>query len=448
MVNYSYKRKFIVSIRGVIMEISFLGQGLNEHSRPVGDVLIESFQDDRYSRFFSSVAFVTEGGVNRILEAYDNFSSTNEKSSVMFVGVDQKGTPKDALDLLLSLGHEVYVYHNTNSNVIYHPKLYLFEGDEHFRVIIGSSNLTVTGLFRNVETSILIEFDAGDEEGLEFLNEINSFYSSFLNNNNPNVQRLTEEIIERLVSNSIVPRRFEHSNVHKKTGDGSRSEGNELEDIFPDSGAPPEPGRNNSSARHHTRPTSGSSTTIPGTGPSTGGSSLALGTSPSTGSSATLTGFPMATVLSRTMNLVWRKSNLPRTDAQFIPPGLRRTNVTGNLRLAQAGFEVGGSRIDVNTYFRHDIFGGLTWSRRIRGGGRAPLEIAEGEFYLRIFGTWFGSYNLEISHDLNRVSGQNNIPTILHWGTALRAVTSINITGHRLDMYQIPSLNAYFIDIQ
>ena len=45
----------------------------------------------------------------------------------MVVGVDQKATSKEALDLLLALGINTKVYY-TESDVIFHPKIYVFDG--------------------------------------------------------------------------------------------------------------------------------------------------------------------------------------------------------------------------------------------------------------------------------------------------------------------------------
>ncbi|MBK7345442.1 MAG: phospholipase D family protein [Chitinophagaceae bacterium] len=58
----------------------------------------------------------------------------------------QQGTSKQALELLLEKGIETYIYHREEEYITYHPKLFLFEGQKHTRVIIGSSNLTRSGL--------------------------------------------------------------------------------------------------------------------------------------------------------------------------------------------------------------------------------------------------------------------------------------------------------------
>ena len=130
--------------------------------------------------------------------------------------------------------------------------------------------------------------------------------------------------------------------------------------------------------------------------------------------------------------LVWQKHNLPSSDAQQVKGN---TNVTGVLRLGQADYRIDGYLIDKNTYFRQIVFGGLNWIETPRKNN-SPLQEARAEFDIFIDNQYFGTTQLRISHDPERISGQANIPTTIHWGTEVVAVLkNNNVVGKRLSLY-------------
>jgi len=94
-----------------------------------------------------------------------------------YLGVDLNSTSKEVLEQLLTLNIESYVVYSPNS-IIYHPKIYAFEGNKVTRAIIGSSNLTESGLFQNVEATVCIDFENDDEEGSKFLADIYDHFNS------------------------------------------------------------------------------------------------------------------------------------------------------------------------------------------------------------------------------------------------------------------------------
>ncbi|SDU42645.1 phospholipase D family protein [Stappia sp. ES.058] len=48
-------------------------------------------------------------------------------------------------------------------NAVFHPKLLLFEGDDYFKAVIGSANLTGAGLSRNIELGTRLEVPRGSK---------------------------------------------------------------------------------------------------------------------------------------------------------------------------------------------------------------------------------------------------------------------------------------------
>ena len=144
------------------MNIKLLGQGYEAASKlSVGNQLKKFLLQKDFHTFIGISAFASESGVTGLGKHILN--ANHLKKVIIIVGVDKKGTSKEALEALVKMEINAYVFHD-NSNAIFHPKIYLFEGKEKSELIIGSSNLTSFGLFSNVEASLLISIDNRLEE--------------------------------------------------------------------------------------------------------------------------------------------------------------------------------------------------------------------------------------------------------------------------------------------
>jgi hypothetical protein len=115
----------------------------------------------------------------------------------------------------------------------------------------------------------------------------------------------------------------------------------------------------------------------------------------------------------------WFKQ-MQSSDAQWVS---ERTNPTGKLRLSQAGFP-----IDHRKYFRYQLFDNQVWNSVTRSGN--TYNIATIPFDVTVRGKHLGSQPLVIDHAPHREAGQNNVPTVLAWGTVLnRLLTSSSHIG-------------------
>jgi hypothetical protein len=106
-----------------------------------------------------AVAWVRASGMAHLSDRLANFLRSGGHVSVV-VGIDIQNTTHEGLQALLDLeghGHcETFVYHNEASGV-FHPKLYLFRNEEEARLIVGSNNITQSGLYVNVEAGLQID---------------------------------------------------------------------------------------------------------------------------------------------------------------------------------------------------------------------------------------------------------------------------------------------------
>lgn len=185
------------------MELKFIGQGLDPESDiTTGNFIIDSLESNQYNSFNAFVAFVSTGGLKNIIDQLIHFKE-NGGEIRLYLGVNLNATSKEALEKLLEHEIESYVVYSPN-NIIYHPKIYAFEGGEVTRTIIGSSNLTTSGLFQNVEASVCVDFEKHDENGSNFIADIYEHFNSIINLENQSCQRLTPEILNLLIENKIV----------------------------------------------------------------------------------------------------------------------------------------------------------------------------------------------------------------------------------------------------
>ena len=186
------------------MELRFIGQGLDPSSdSTTGNLIIDSLIDEEFKSFNAFVAFVSIGGINNIIDELRSFK-TRGGAIRLYIGVDLNGTSKEALDKLMELEIEAYIIFSPN-NIIYHPKIYAFEGKTFSRAIVGSSNLTERGLFQSIESSVCVNFhNEEDEIGIQFLSDIYEHFNKIINNDHPSCQLLTAEILEILVNSKIV----------------------------------------------------------------------------------------------------------------------------------------------------------------------------------------------------------------------------------------------------
>lgn len=69
-------------------------------------------------------------------------------------GVDQKGTSRQALEFALSDFDNTFIAHiGTGAfSPTFHPKIYIFQGNNHAITYIGSNNFTLGGMETNAES--------------------------------------------------------------------------------------------------------------------------------------------------------------------------------------------------------------------------------------------------------------------------------------------------------
>lgn len=394
------------------MKISFLGQGLSNSITSVGDLLIESLSDKKFNKFIFFAAFASSAGING-LSKYIKASKKYMTNQTVFIGIDQNGTSKEALESLLKLKINTRIYHTT-SYVIFHPKIYLFEGDSYYRIILGSSNLTKPGLFQNIEASLLVEFDKLDQEGMHLLRQIYDYFGSFLNGTNANVQILSKELIKELYRLKVIPNEKKRKEIQEKNKLSTKATGKttlaDIKRLFPSIKIQKLPKgfmrkRRNKKVR------------------------IKVATLPA---------------ITTVTPLLWKKTRLPGSDVQFAKSG---THPTGGIRLTQADWKVNNKQIDQTKYFRDVLFGNFKW----RVVNTSPkVEIAKILFNVETLGSNKGQRRLEVRHKPSGEAGQGNYTTLLSWGKMSGVIQKQDLRGKTFFLYgpQQGKKEPFYIKIQ
>ena len=195
------------------METTIIGQGYNlAADTSVAKELIKQFESKRFDSFTCLVAFASGSGIASLTPYISDAKASGMKIRVI-LGIDQKGTSKEALDAVLNWGIDAYVYH-TNSRNIFHPKVYLFENEDIFTLIVGSNNLTVPGLVKNVECSLLIKDIKSNPVHKEFYD----YWKAILDGTETSLYPLTRKFIDAVVAGKLVPSDTERAAIHDDKG--------------------------------------------------------------------------------------------------------------------------------------------------------------------------------------------------------------------------------------
>lgn len=337
--------------------------------------------------FTAAVAWAKRSGLERIAEEIVSLRSRSGTARLI-LGIDEGGATRQGLRRALADFDEAYVLHERGRT--FHPKLYVLQAPGVVHVFVGSNNLTAGGLVTNHEAGVLMELDPREEVDAEIIDRVQSYLERMLEDSEICI-RLTSVNVDRLIDDA----RYQIADE-----DDSRSRSvHAAPDV--DSTVDVGDGSLFGSSRHRKR-------RLPPVAPRRRRSDRTGRTAPA-----------LATIVGRTANVIrrWTKK-LSRSDVMQITPG---SNPTDNLKLTQARHP-----IQHRVYFRESFFAEEDWSLPDPRTGRESAKVL---FEVVVEGDIWGEFELEISHQASRASGQGNVPTWLHWDTIKDRIRSGGYSG-------------------
>lgn len=144
-----------------------------------GKKVISSLEEELLSceEFFISVAFITRGGITPLLQTFKELESRKIPGKILTTDYLLFSDPK-ALRMLAGFSNiELKMFLTKNGQEGFHTKGYLFKNEEIYRIIIGSSNMTLNALTKNREWNTKI---VSTEKG-EFIKQAAAEFAALWN---------------------------------------------------------------------------------------------------------------------------------------------------------------------------------------------------------------------------------------------------------------------------
>ena len=127
--------------------------------------------------FLISVAFITMGGITPLLQTLRTLEDKGIKGKILTTDYLAFSDPK-ALDKLATFSNiELKMYLVPDSKNGFHTKGYIFQSNEIYKILIGSSNMTNTALTTNREWNTKIVSTKSGEFVSEMLEEFNNLWN-------------------------------------------------------------------------------------------------------------------------------------------------------------------------------------------------------------------------------------------------------------------------------
>lgn len=129
-------------------------------------------------QFKISVAFITKSGITPLLQVLKELEDKGIPGEILTTDYLSFSEP-DALETLSSLKNiKLRMFKSNDETGGFHTKGYIFRQEEMYRIIIGSSNMTLSAVTRNREWNTKIVSTEQGEIAQEVLNEFNDLWQS------------------------------------------------------------------------------------------------------------------------------------------------------------------------------------------------------------------------------------------------------------------------------
>ncbi len=119
--------------------------------------LIRSIKECK--KFYFSVAFINFSGFQLLLDTFKEAEDQGKMGKIL-TSTYLNFTDVKALEKIREFNNIDLKVFVTDREIGFHTKVYIFENEDHYKVIIGSSNITQSALKSNIEWNVqLIEKD-------------------------------------------------------------------------------------------------------------------------------------------------------------------------------------------------------------------------------------------------------------------------------------------------
>ena len=145
-----------------------------------GRKVLSSIEDELLScrEFFISVAFITMGGITPLLQTLKQLEERGIPGKILTTDYQNFSEPR-ALKKLAELKNiTLKMYRTDEAKEGFHTKGYIFKNKEFYRIIVGSSNLTLNALTKNREWNTRVVSADQGEYTADLMNEFTELWNS------------------------------------------------------------------------------------------------------------------------------------------------------------------------------------------------------------------------------------------------------------------------------
>lgn len=169
-------------------------QILSNINYPIGNIINQELANSTQARI--AVAFMKYSGLKVIEQSLNN--CLEKKSNVEIIaGLDFKTTDPQSIGFLLNIKKAFSNLHffcfgdkqDNKTDIVFHPKIYLFNNKRETTSIVGSTNLTGGGLLSNFEVNAVIK-----EDKPLYFSQLEAIYNSI--NFTPSIFEPDEEYLD------------------------------------------------------------------------------------------------------------------------------------------------------------------------------------------------------------------------------------------------------------
>lgn len=193
-----------------------------------GELLIAEISKEdfkKYNRLTILVAYAKHSGVSRIADSLEKFVAASGQV-VAIVGIDQRHTTLEAIQLLTATGARVLVFFDEDISRTYHPKVYWLQGENDGQwIAIGSNNLTAGGLYLNYEMAVIATESPSTNQGTALSELLGSLSDESLEENSELLRVLDDDLLHQLVAEGylLTEQQVRESEKPKPKGQSSTS---------------------------------------------------------------------------------------------------------------------------------------------------------------------------------------------------------------------------------
>jgi len=379
-------------------KLDFLLQAVT--ARFHADELKKLLAQEGCKRVLGSVAFVLQDGVSVIAPQLKSVS----KVATFFVGIRNEITSVQAVKALLEIGVRVYAVDTGTRSVIFHPKLFLSEGKTFARLVIGSANMTFSGLHNNIEAGAILDLDLTNKDDKQFIDGLVKTLEGLPAQFPDHIFQIKDASAAdalfddgRLMDEDVVRAPVVSAKLRKGNRDSLKAM---------------------KLVRHaapYRKRVSLKKKVVP---------------EPAAAKAPVAVPIPVPAIPNPDYVLIWESKGLTERDLN-IPSG-RGTHATGSMLWKKGAAE----DIDQRHYFRDEAFEGLEWKP---DPDKPHLERVEAYFEIVVKGLNFEEHKLKLTHNSDTKSAsyeQKNSMTQVHWGTALKLVAKKDLLGRAMSLYR------------